>query len=103
MKTKIVSSHAVDSKPVKQEVHGKVILPPLVFPILYNTFSLNSAFCIITLITKTAYLKVDDLVQTTFRFSPASFHPPSPLPPPRIVSMSLSFTNFLESQYPVQK
>jgi len=32
IKTKIVSSHTVDSKPVKQEVNGTVILPPLVFP-----------------------------------------------------------------------
>ncbi len=32
VKTKIVSSHTADSKPVKQEVGGTVILPPLVFP-----------------------------------------------------------------------
>jgi hypothetical protein len=32
MKTKIVSCHTADSKPVKQEVNGTVILPPLVFP-----------------------------------------------------------------------
>jgi len=30
--SKIVSCHTVDSKPVKQEVNGTVILPPLVFP-----------------------------------------------------------------------
>ncbi len=30
--TKIVSCHTADSKPVKQEVNGTVILPPLVFP-----------------------------------------------------------------------
>jgi hypothetical protein len=30
--TKIVSSHTADSKLVKQEVNGTVILPPLVFP-----------------------------------------------------------------------
>jgi hypothetical protein len=29
---KIVSCHTADSKPVKQEVNGTVILPPLVFP-----------------------------------------------------------------------
>jgi hypothetical protein len=34
MKTKIVSSYTADSKPVKQEVNGTVILPPLVFPAL---------------------------------------------------------------------
>ncbi len=32
IKTKIVSSHTADSKPVKQEVNGTVILPPLAFP-----------------------------------------------------------------------
>ena len=32
IKTKIVICHTADSKPVKQEVNGTVILPPLVFP-----------------------------------------------------------------------
>ncbi len=32
IKTKIVSYHTADSKPVKQEGNGTVILPPLVFP-----------------------------------------------------------------------
>jgi hypothetical protein len=32
LKTKIVRSHTADSNPVKQEVNGTVILPPLVFP-----------------------------------------------------------------------
>jgi hypothetical protein len=32
VETKIVSCHTADSKPVKQEVNGTVILPPLVFP-----------------------------------------------------------------------
>jgi hypothetical protein len=32
IKTEIVSCHTPDSKPVKQEVNGTVILPPLVFP-----------------------------------------------------------------------
>jgi hypothetical protein len=32
IKTNIVSCHTADSKPVKQEVNGTVILPPLVFP-----------------------------------------------------------------------
>ncbi len=31
-KTKIVSCHTADSKPVKQEANGTVILPPLVLP-----------------------------------------------------------------------
>jgi hypothetical protein len=32
IKTKIVSCHTADFKPVKQEVNGTLILPPLVFP-----------------------------------------------------------------------
>ncbi len=32
IKTKIVSCHIADSKPVKQEVNDTVILPHLVFP-----------------------------------------------------------------------
>jgi hypothetical protein len=32
IKTTIVSSHTADSKAVKQEANGTVILPPLVFP-----------------------------------------------------------------------
>jgi len=32
IKAKIVRFHTADSKPVKQEVNGTVILPPLVFP-----------------------------------------------------------------------
>ncbi len=32
IKTKIVSCHTADSKPVKQEVNGTVILSPLAFP-----------------------------------------------------------------------
>ncbi len=31
IKTNIVCCHTADSKPVKQEVNGTVILPPLVF------------------------------------------------------------------------
>jgi hypothetical protein len=33
IKTKIVSCHTANSKPVKQEVNGTVILTPLVFPV----------------------------------------------------------------------
>jgi hypothetical protein len=32
IKTKIASYHTADSKPIKQQVNGKVILPSLVFP-----------------------------------------------------------------------
>jgi hypothetical protein len=35
IKIKIVSCHAADSKTVKQEVNGTVILPPSVFPGFY--------------------------------------------------------------------
>jgi hypothetical protein len=34
IKTKIVNIQTADSKPVKQEVDGTMILPPLVFPAL---------------------------------------------------------------------
>ncbi len=37
IKTKIVSCHTADSKPVKQEDNSTVILPPLVFPGPANT------------------------------------------------------------------
>jgi hypothetical protein len=33
IKPKIVGYHTADSKPVKQEVNGTIILPPLVFPV----------------------------------------------------------------------
>jgi hypothetical protein len=33
MKTKIARCHTADSKPVKPEVNGTVILHPLVFPV----------------------------------------------------------------------
>ncbi len=42
IKTKIVSCHTANSKPVKQEVNGKVILPPLVFP----SVSISYFFCV---------------------------------------------------------
>jgi hypothetical protein len=36
IKTKIVSFHGADSKPVKQDVNGTVELPPLLLPDLAN-------------------------------------------------------------------
>jgi len=45
IKTKIVSCHTADSKPVKQEVNGTVILPTLVFP--ENIFKMQPWFSII--------------------------------------------------------
>jgi hypothetical protein len=38
IKTKIVSCHTADSKPVKQEFNGTVILPTLVFPASASPF-----------------------------------------------------------------
>ncbi len=53
---KIVSSHTADSKPVKQEVNGTVILSHLVFPALnisdqylsvhFIPFALSNKFCV---------------------------------------------------------
>ncbi len=42
IKTKIVSCYTADSIPVKQEVNGAVILPPLVFPV--TAFLLEALF-----------------------------------------------------------
>ncbi len=44
IKTKIFSCHTSNSKPVKQEVKGTVILPPLVFPVhcYRNTIGLEN-------------------------------------------------------------
>jgi hypothetical protein len=50
-KTKIISSHTADSKQVKQEANGTVILPPIVFPALaYNSrASVTLTSCLIAL------------------------------------------------------
>jgi hypothetical protein len=45
IKTKIVSWHTADSKRVKQEVNGKVILPYLVFPGLSLEIIIKRADC----------------------------------------------------------
>jgi hypothetical protein len=45
IKTKIVSCHTADSKPVKQEVNCTVILPLLVFPGRSHLFSSQSNIC----------------------------------------------------------
>ncbi len=51
IKTKNVSFHAADSKPVKQEVNGTVILPPLVFPANGNS-GLGIKNCVSHSVTK---------------------------------------------------
>jgi len=45
IKTKIGSCHTADSKPVKQEVNGTVILPPLILPGLFHRTALGTAVC----------------------------------------------------------
>ncbi len=45
IKSKIVICHAADSKPVKQEVKGTVILPPLVFPGLTKMKMFTAKLC----------------------------------------------------------
>jgi hypothetical protein len=91
IKTKIVSCHTADSKPVKQEVHGTVVLPPLVFPALayhnIRTFHTLTLFCpkrpmknsLITLTTDT----LKRLTSKHCSCHPAEeiFPPPAPLPP----------------------
>ncbi len=49
IKTKFVSSHTADSKPVKQEVNSTVILPPLVFPALGNAVAVLTVLALATL------------------------------------------------------
>jgi hypothetical protein len=56
IKTKIVSSHTAISKPVKQEVNGTVILPPLVFPD-------TSFLCLVYLSSIWALSKLDRFVK----------------------------------------
>jgi hypothetical protein len=49
IKTKIVSCHTSDSKPVKQEVNITVILHPLVFPgagITYDDHRMTTVICL---------------------------------------------------------
>jgi len=47
IKTKIVSCHTADSKPVNQEVNGTVILPPLVFPEQTHLLTLHAYYSFI--------------------------------------------------------
>jgi hypothetical protein len=44
IKTKIVSCHTADSKPVKQEVNGTMILPPFVFLDTANVLTIEKTF-----------------------------------------------------------
>jgi hypothetical protein len=44
IKTKIVSCHTANSKPVKQEVNSTLILPPLVFPALASGGQFHKTF-----------------------------------------------------------
>jgi hypothetical protein len=57
IKTKIVSCHVADSKPVKQEVYSTVILPPLIFPVLTQiVLYWQSSLCFLFLL-ESFYLK----------------------------------------------
>jgi len=66
IKTKIVSCHAAVSKPVKQEVNGTVILPPLIFPgktnKLYYFYRENLKLKVFTKVIKRAKQKAWVLV-----------------------------------------
>ncbi len=44
IQTKNVSSHTADFKPVKQEVNGTIMLPPLVIPVCTINCSLKAYF-----------------------------------------------------------
>ncbi len=46
LKTKFVSCHTADSKPVKKEVNQTVILPPLVFPAIIHQRRRRRSLCI---------------------------------------------------------
>ncbi len=46
IKTKTVSCHTANSKPVKQEVNGTVILPPLVFHAFILIWSFFALICL---------------------------------------------------------
>ncbi len=66
IETKIVSCHTADSKPVKQEVNGTVILPLLVFPgcaYVQAKCALNVDFFILILnfLTHTRFQCFDDM------------------------------------------
>jgi hypothetical protein len=65
IKTKIVSCHAADSKPVKQEVNGTVILPPLAFPAMAfahkKTKPVSNLFAIVDPIRQRPGIKVIQL------------------------------------------
>jgi hypothetical protein len=64
IKTKIIRCHTADSKPVKQEVNGTVILPPLISPALRN----NQISLQMTALKK---------LNTTFFGSIITFHRPN--------------------------
>jgi hypothetical protein len=61
---KIVSCHTADSKPVKQEVNGTVILPPLVFPGRTNG-SVHVYSSILNKLIKSNYEKVNRIIFKT--------------------------------------
>jgi hypothetical protein len=76
LQIKNVSSHTADSKPVKQEVNGTVILPPLVFLVL--AYSASSSWMrkkgFVTLTTGDKIMKLSFTFPSSFwQNSPGSF------------------------------
>ncbi len=65
IKTKIVSCHTADSKPVKQEVNRTGILPPLVFPAVSKEREVSNA---ITRAVKAAKSAVIRKAEATFSY-----------------------------------
>ncbi len=60
IKTKLVSCCSADSNPVKQEVNGTIILPPLVFPVLTCEHETRQKM---TEIIKRSSLVIDDKIK----------------------------------------
>jgi hypothetical protein len=86
MKTKIVSSHTADFKPVKQEANGTAMLPSLVFPGNCNV-SLTARlgfivlfFCNCFFLFQTRVAKADDWSGLRSRRYFPMNEPSSPIP-----------------------
>jgi hypothetical protein len=64
IKTKIVSCHTTDSKPVKQEVNSTVIFPPLVFPGMC-VLSMRISLAVCVKIKSTVFQKFSEIANST--------------------------------------
>jgi hypothetical protein len=97
IKTKIVSCHTADSKPVKQEVNGTLILLPLVFPgRVFNT-KYGRAFAPCTSFRRTVQpnLKWKTRPKQPFSSLPLAFALPI-LPDPKAPTMTSAIENLLD-------